>query len=131
MARPVLGGEGGVAAWWGRERKNDYCWPVSEKEQPKGKGWGRWRSASEVEWEEIVEPAGRGRGLVRGTALFGLREKSSSWREEGKNLMKRGPASGEGEEKVKLFRVFFFVLPPPKYSKLPPYIFELWTYIYR
>jgi len=42
-----------------------------------------------------------------------------------------GARFGEGEEKVKLFRVFFFVLPPPKYSKLPPYIFELWTYIYR
>lgn len=33
---------------------------LREKEQPKGKGWGRWRSTSEMEWEETVEPAGRG-----------------------------------------------------------------------
>ena len=109
MARPVLGGEGGVAAWWGRERKKDCCLPVSEKEQPKGKGWGRWRSASEVEWEETVEPAERGRGLVRGTALFGLREKSSGWREEGKNLMKGGRPLRVREKKTLSFLGFSFL----------------------
>ena len=47
-----------------------------------------------------------------------------SWgEEEGKQIPKRGGRAavlGEGEEKVKLFRVFFFVLPPPLIAKLPP-----------
>ena len=64
-----------------------------------------------MEWEETVEPAGRGkgRGLVRGMTLFGLREKSSGWQDEGKNLMKRGRPLRVREKKTLSFLGFSFL----------------------
>ena len=52
---------------------------MREKEQPHGKGWGRWRSASEMERDGDRRTGWERKGLVRETAVFGLREKEMAF----------------------------------------------------
>jgi hypothetical protein len=63
---------------------------------------------------------------VQGAKLF--------WREEGKNLLKGGAAAsflGEGEERVKFFRVFLFCVASLLIAKSPLFWCVLKATIYR
>ena len=65
-----------------RRREGQTVWSLRvaglrEKEQPHGKGWGRWQLALEMDRDGDRRTGWERKGLVRGTALFGLREPSS------------------------------------------------------